>query len=74
VRSHWDQGLATEIAGELINLWLTKLHSLSLVGVVSVDNTASRRVLEKSGFVFERAGICHGTEVVIFRHTRPAHS
>jgi RimJ/RimL family protein N-acetyltransferase len=74
MRTHWGQGLATEIAGALINLWLTKLHSLSLVGVVSVENAASSRVLEKSGFVFERAGIYHGTEVGIFRRTRPAHS
>ena len=74
VRTHWGQGLATEIAGALINLWLTKLHSLSLVGVVSVENGASRRVLEKSGFVFERTGVYHDTEVVIFRHTRPARS
>jgi RimJ/RimL family protein N-acetyltransferase len=74
VRTHWDQGLATEIAGALINLWLTELHSPSLVGVVSVENTASRRVLEKSGFAFERTGIYHDTAVVIFRRTRPVHS
>jgi RimJ/RimL family protein N-acetyltransferase len=74
VRTHWGQGLAIEIVRALINLWLTKLHSLSLVGVVSVENTASRRVLEKSGFVFERTGVYHDTEVVIFRHSRPARS
>jgi RimJ/RimL family protein N-acetyltransferase len=74
VRTHWGRGLATEIAGALINFWLTKVNSPSLVGVVSVGNTASRRVLKKSGFVFERAGIYHDTEVVIFRHTRSARS
>jgi RimJ/RimL family protein N-acetyltransferase len=74
VPTHWGQGLATEIADALINLWLTKSHSLSLVGVVSVENVASRRVLEKSGFVFERTGVYHDTEVIIFRHTRAARS
>ena len=74
VRTHWGQGLATEIAGALLNLWLTKSHSLSLLGVVSVENVASRRVLEKSGFVSERTGVYHDTEVVIYRYIRPARS
>ena len=74
VRAHWGQGLATEIADALTNLWLSQLRSLSLVGVVSVGNTASRRVLEKCRFAFERAAVYHGAHVVVFRRARPAHS
>jgi RimJ/RimL family protein N-acetyltransferase len=74
VRSQWGRGLATEIAGALVSLWLTHHHSQSLVGLVSVGNTASCRVLEKSGFVSERATVYHGAEVVVFRRTRPVSS
>ncbi len=70
LRAHWGRGLATEITGALTRLWLTQLHSLSLVGLLSIENTASRRVLEKSGFAFERSGIYQGADVVIFRRTR----
>lgn len=48
VHAHWGQGLATEIAKALTKLWLTQLHSPSLVGLAAVGNTASCHVLEKS--------------------------
>jgi RimJ/RimL family protein N-acetyltransferase len=70
VRTHWGQGLATEIAGALTNLWLTQLRSPSLVGVVAIGNTASCRVLEKCGFLSERPAVYHGAKVVVFRRTR----
>lgn len=71
VRTHWGRGLATEIAGALVNVWLTHLRCPSLVGVVSVGNTASCRVLEKSGFVRERTTVYRGADVVVYRLTRP---
>lgn len=73
-REHWGRGLATEIADALTKLWLTQLRFDSLVGLASVGNAASRRVLEKCGFVFERTGVYHGADIVIFRRSRPAHS
>lgn len=63
----WGQGLASEITKALVNLGLVQLKLPSLIGVVSVENTASRRVLERSDFHLERNGIFHGDEVVIYR-------
>ena len=71
-RSLWGQGLASEITPALIDLGLSRLRLPSLVGVVSGGNTASRRVLEKSGFTLERTGQYHGDGVVIYRHQRTA--
>jgi RimJ/RimL family protein N-acetyltransferase len=67
----WGQGLASEITNALTNLGLLQLELPSLVGVVSVENGASRRVLEKSNFTLERSTIYHGEEVVIYRSPRP---
>jgi RimJ/RimL family protein N-acetyltransferase len=71
VRAYWGHGLATEITGALTKLWLSQLRSPSLVGLAAVGNTASCRVLEKSGFIFERKAIYHGAKVVVFRRVRP---
>lgn|GEM_PF-450080 len=53
-RGMWGRGLATEISAALIRIALFDLKLPSLVGLVFVGNTASRRVLEKSGFALER--------------------
>jgi RimJ/RimL family protein N-acetyltransferase len=66
-RALWGQGLASEITKVLVNLGLVQLELPSLVGVVVVANTASRKVLGKAGFVRERSGIYHGDKVVIYR-------
>ena len=69
-RSLWGQGLASEIAGALTRIGLTRLELPSLIGLVFVDNGASRRVLEKSNFGLERNTIHHGEDVVIYRAQR----
>ena len=63
----WGQGLASEITKALMNLGLVQLELPSLVAVVSVENAASRHVLEKSNFTLERSGTYRGDEVVIYR-------
>lgn len=67
-RTLWGQGLASEIAAALTDIGLSQLRLPSLVGIVSIGNAASRRVLQKSGFAPERTGQFHGDEVVIYRH------
>jgi RimJ/RimL family protein N-acetyltransferase len=71
-RALWGQGLASEIAEALANLGLVQLGLRSLVGVASTGNAASRRVLEKSGFLFERPTIYRGEDVVVYRRMRPS--
>ena len=68
--SHWGKGLATEIAGEIIALAFANLSAPSLVSFCLPTNVASRRVMEKTGGVFERdiehAGLPH----VLYRFAR----
>ena len=45
-RSLWGQGLASEIAAALTRIGLAQLELPSLIGLVFVENRASRRVLE----------------------------
>ncbi len=66
-RSLWGQGLASEITPALTHHGLVHLALPSLVGLVSVENTASRRVLEKSGFALERSTTWRGERIVLYR-------
>jgi RimJ/RimL family protein N-acetyltransferase len=72
-RTLWGQGLASEITKALMNLGLVQLELPSLIGVVSIHNTASRHVLEKSRFTLERSGKFHGDDVVIYRSPITSH-
>lgn len=59
----WGRGLATEVSTAAVRLGLDELGLPSVIGFTLVDNAGSRRVLEKSGFgyerVFEYAGLPH---------------
>lgn len=50
---HWGHGYATEIARALVAFGFDGLSLRSLHAIVSLDNLRSRRVLEKSGFVWD---------------------
>jgi RimJ/RimL family protein N-acetyltransferase len=65
-RNLWGQGLASEITTALTSLGLLQLKLPSLVGLVSTENAASRRVLEKSNFALERSTTYLGEKVVIY--------
>jgi RimJ/RimL family protein N-acetyltransferase len=69
-RSIWGQGLASEIATALTRIGLLQLELPCLIGLVSVANGASRRVLEKSDFSLERSTMYRGEDVVIYRNLR----
>lgn len=66
-RTLWGQGLASEITNALTGIGLSRLELPSLIGLVSVENAASRRVLEKSKFILERRTTYRGEDVVIYR-------
>jgi ribosomal-protein-alanine N-acetyltransferase len=59
----WGRGLATELARESVRVAFSELGLAELVGFTLLENAASRRVLEKLGFRyerdFERAGLPH---------------
>jgi ribosomal-protein-alanine N-acetyltransferase len=53
-RSRWGRGLMTEAAGACLRYAFEELHFPELVASVDSRNAASRRVLEKLGFVYQR--------------------
>lgn len=50
----WNEGLATELAGASLEVGFDELRLDSIVAYTLVTNCASRRVMEKSGFSYER--------------------
>ena len=50
----WGQGLATEMAEAAVSSAFGTLGLLELIAFTLPDNRASRRVMEKAGFVYER--------------------
>ena len=65
----WDRGLATEMADAIVDIAFRKLNLADLVAFTLPTNMASRRVMEKVGFRYERdiqhAGLPH----VLYRRT-----
>jgi RimJ/RimL family protein N-acetyltransferase len=67
----WGQGLATELARASVEAGFTHLPAPSLVAMTLPANQASRRVMEKAGFAYER-DIIHATlPHVLYRIDRP---
>lgn len=63
VPDHWGQGLATELARAAVQVAFGELALPEIVAFALPENHASRRVMHKTGFVFEReivhAGLPH---------------
>jgi RimJ/RimL family protein N-acetyltransferase len=74
VRSAWGQGFATEVSRALVELWEARRLEPSLVGIVMKGNSASERVLMKTGFSYERDAVFHGEPCHVFRRYRRAAS
>ncbi|GLS21845.1 hypothetical protein GCM10007874_48620 [Labrys miyagiensis] len=70
-RSFWGMGLASEITKALLEVGFQRLGLSSLVGVVFVSHAASRHVLEKAGFLFERDVVFHDQPCVLYRKLSP---
>jgi RimJ/RimL family protein N-acetyltransferase len=67
VPERWGQGLATELAWASIDAAFGKLEMRDIVALALPDNLASRRVMEKTGFVYEREAIHAGLPHVLYR-------
>lgn len=67
VPERWGQGLATEIAWASIETAFGPLDLQDIVAVALPDNRASRRVMEKTSFVYERDLIHAGLPHVLYR-------
>lgn len=65
----WGRGLATEMASALVDH--ASAHGLAdLVAYTEPANAASRRVMEKAGFSYERDVDHHGRPQVLYRLVR----
>jgi RimJ/RimL family protein N-acetyltransferase len=70
-RAHWGQGLASEAARGVVD-WVWTRTDLAAIGAfATVENLASRRVLEKLGMTFEGEAQRHGDLCAIYSLARP---
>lgn len=63
---YWGRGLATEATCALVDYGFRELHLSRIIGLVDAPNVASIRVLEKSGFAFEKLVEYRSQEVLQF--------
>jgi ribosomal-protein-alanine N-acetyltransferase len=68
----WGRGLATELAHESVRVGFEELHRPDLVSFTLPTNRASRRVMEKVGFCYERDVVYGDLPHVLYRHTASA--
>ena len=62
----WGHGYATELVAAALTMAFEELGAERVVGLVRTANPASRRVLEKCGFAFEREVILHGAATNLY--------
>ena len=65
----WGQGIATEIAQVLVDIWEAR-DDPSLVGIVVKGNRPSENVLQKAGLSYERDAVFHDAACGVFRRVR----
>jgi RimJ/RimL family protein N-acetyltransferase len=63
----WGRGLATELAAESVRVGFEVLGLSELVSMTLPSNRASRRVMEKVGFRYERDVVHAGLPHVLYR-------
>jgi RimJ/RimL family protein N-acetyltransferase len=67
VPERWRQGLATELALAAIEVAFGPLALESIIAFTLPDNVRSRRVMEKTGFVYERDIVHASLPHVLYR-------
>ena len=70
-RTSWGRGIATEATSALIDYAFATLDLPRIVAVVYTDNRASRRVLDKLGFVHQGLREYKGVSVEHYALERP---
>ncbi len=68
----WGRGLATEAAAACVQLAENHLRPSSIVACASPENAASIRVMQKTGFTFDRDVMTPGGRGVLYRFPFPA--
>jgi RimJ/RimL family protein N-acetyltransferase len=68
-KAYWGKGIATEAARAAVRFGFENAKLSRIVAVVVPENTASWRVLEKIGFVYEKQAHFYGVDVVYYAIT-----
>ena len=71
VPARWGEGLATELGAASVDLAFGPLGFVDVVSFTLPGNVASRRVMEKLGFAFERDTLYKGMPHVLYRLHAP---
>jgi len=71
VADFWGRGLATEMAGRFLEMGWGHYGLTEIVCFTLTTNLASRRVMEKVGFHYERDIVHSGLPHVLYRITAP---
>lgn len=69
-RTAWGRGYASEAAARLLGFVFQETPLKEVVATINKENTASRNVLEKVGFVNHGTMRCYGEDGPIYRITR----
>ena len=69
-RGAWGQGFATEVCKRMLQFAFESLPLDEVIASIDDNNSASRRVLEKSGLVDRGRGLSYGKDCPIYRITR----
>jgi RimJ/RimL family protein N-acetyltransferase len=72
VPERWGQGLATEMARAAVEVGFDALELPWIIALTLHDNLASRRVMEKTGFTYQRDIVHAGLPHVLFERRRGA--
>jgi [ribosomal protein S5]-alanine N-acetyltransferase len=64
---YWGKGISTEMAIILVSYALTHIHPREIVGVTTLDNTGSQKVLEKAGLIRMENFHKDGVDLAYFR-------
>lgn len=70
VPERWGEGLATELAHACVAAAFDELELEHIIAMALPTNLASRRVMEKSGFAYERDVLYKGMAHVLYRAGR----
>jgi RimJ/RimL family protein N-acetyltransferase len=65
-KDRWGQGMATEAARAGVRFGFEHAHLARLIALAVPENTASRRVLEHLGFMYEKGAHYFGLDLVCY--------
>jgi len=69
-KGYWNRGYATEAAWVSLGFGFKEVGLESIIALAFPDNIASRRVMEKTGMVYEKAIHIWNSDLVQYRITR----